>query len=344
MNSISWKIFRQLLDVRNPQECDRIPLSHLLQNAPSQAEDDDPIRREKSQLTDDLSALKQEVDELRDELAICDNSESKGRLLSLARHSRELSRSISLLRTLTIPEQIRVLELQRQEYENSRQATIRQCRELQRRIETTRSTIQRKHGSTETPLTRELESLKGNVLKAVECHKSLKKMIRGESDLSVNLGANVDSTTVVLQLLEKVRVMKLRREEKAKELENMIRIHERKIETLRVVVRQRDFYMHQEPIVFRRPPKADLKTATELFERRQLDKPAPRRFVRATSPGLLEPKKVPPPPPLEPMSKFYHPVPEYMAKSVLEKSVKPGKVKPIRTEPEKKSKSRIEPG
>jgi hypothetical protein len=43
------------------------------------------------------------------------------------------------------------------------------------------------------------------------------------------------------------------------------------------------------------------------------------------------------------MSKFYHAVPEYGAKSVLEKSVKPGKVKAIRAEQEKRSKSRIEP-
>jgi anion-transporting ArsA/GET3 family ATPase len=310
MDSVSWRLFTELMKY-----------SHTRKRYCRQSTDS------RSQLSQEISSLTQEIQHLHHIIEDHDNSTEPIYLISLTRESRELSRSITLLQTFIMPEQIRVLELQLQQFETSRQLKMRQCRDLQRQIAHVRKCIEKAPQPPESPLLRETRSLKEKVTDAIKFYENQKKMIRGESEICLKTTVTVDDTTEILELIENVREMKMRRQEKEMELENLKRMHEKDIETLSQSRKQRDFWMHQEPIVFRRASKCDRKAVTSLFEMRGMEKRPPKRFVRETSPSLLAPKKIPAPAALEQQSKFYHPIPLYSTKSVLEKSMKHEKVK-----------------
>jgi hypothetical protein len=341
MNSLSWEIFRQLINGRSPPQCDHLRLSSLLQTSP--APDSTEQNHSHSDLTDDIFALTQEVHELKEELAVSDDSNMKAIVLSLARQSRELSRSISLLRVLTIPEQIRVLELQLQQCQTSKESRLSQCRELQKRIASVRTAIERMPEPQESPLAVQLQFLKDGTSKEIELHEALKAVVRGESEIPEKTEATVDDTTAIQRMFEEVQAAKTGQEQKRKELEYLRGVQEKEMEALHQKVKQRDFYLRQEPIVFRRPPRGDRKTATELFEIRPLEKPTPKKFVRSTSPHLLASKKVPEQSPMQPTPKYYHELPKCVTKSLLEQSIKAGKAGPIQ-ERRKKRRSRLDLG
>lgn len=114
----------------------------------------------------------------------------------------------------------------------------------------------------ESPLALGAKSLKAALANASEAHDRLKKAIRGEADPGAD-ATSVDDTTDIHNLLKELRNAKDREKLVEFEAEERQRVNERELESLRAKVRQRDFYLRQEPIVFKRPPKSGRGAATQ---------------------------------------------------------------------------------
>jgi hypothetical protein len=107
MEAISWDIFRDLAKLDSPHEC-----PHSL----SQTADAGPLLKQKRRLGRSIAKLREEIQTLETTLASFSPPDSKTRIVLLAHEIRQLSRSIALLRSLIIPEQLRALEIQCDHY------------------------------------------------------------------------------------------------------------------------------------------------------------------------------------------------------------------------------------
>jgi hypothetical protein len=76
----------------------------------------------------------------------------------------------------------------------------------------------------------------------------------------------VDDITAIADLLERLDLAKREFKQKTNELDSLSRMHDRELRVLQRSRKQREFFRHQEPLVFVKVPKGAPQSAAELLQ------------------------------------------------------------------------------